>query len=349
MPTTTGGLNFTYPNEASTGWFSTIVAMYNVLSAHDHSGAPNGSTIPTAGITADAVTGAKIRLDNDEYLRGRNNADSADINILKVATSDALVINPATLFNAGIEITGDIQVDGGDFLDANGNELFKITSTGSAVNELTLANAATGNGPTISATGDDAAVDINITPKGTGDLVLDGQKWPQADGTADYVIKTDGSGQLSYDTPGVLQVVSTTLTTATSTTSTFPADDTIPQNTEGAELMTLSITPKSASSTLYIRFHCGMWSKTTDTTWGVFALFRDSTADALISSAINPGAINFSKNTNLIHSTASSSTSSTTFKIRIGTVNGAMQILQLASTSYFSTADKCVLEIWEVL
>jgi len=39
---------------------------------------------------------------------------------------------------------------------------------------------------------------LNLTPNGTGDLVLDGLKWPQADGTADYVLKTDGAGQLSW-------------------------------------------------------------------------------------------------------------------------------------------------------
>jgi hypothetical protein len=40
------------------------------------------------------------------------------------------------------------------------------------VNELTLVNAATGNGPTLSATGDDTNIDINITPKGTGEVNL---------------------------------------------------------------------------------------------------------------------------------------------------------------------------------
>jgi hypothetical protein len=54
--------------------------------------------------------------------------------------------------------------------DTNGNELLKVTATASAVNELTLANAATGNSPTLSATGDDTNVDINITPKGTGEV-----------------------------------------------------------------------------------------------------------------------------------------------------------------------------------
>lgn len=43
-----------------------------------------------------------------------------------------------------------------------------------------------------------SAGNISITPDTTGDLILDGLKWPQADGTANYVLKTDGSGQLSW-------------------------------------------------------------------------------------------------------------------------------------------------------
>ena len=39
---------------------------------------------------------------------------------------------------------------------------------------------------------------IPITPNGTGSVVLDGLNWPQADGTADQVLKTDGAGNLSF-------------------------------------------------------------------------------------------------------------------------------------------------------
>jgi hypothetical protein len=41
---------------------------------------------------------------------------------------------------------------------------------------------------------------IAITPNGTGNLVLDGVNWPQADGTANQVLKTNGTGQLSWTT-----------------------------------------------------------------------------------------------------------------------------------------------------
>lgn len=55
--------------------------------------------------------------------------------------------------------------------DANGNESILLTATGSAVNEITVANAATGNNPVISATGGDTNVGINLTSKGTGGLI----------------------------------------------------------------------------------------------------------------------------------------------------------------------------------
>ena len=59
---------------------------------------------------------------------------------------------------------------GTSILDTNGLQLALLTATGSAVNEFTIANAAAGAGPTLSATGDESNVDINITPKGTGVL-----------------------------------------------------------------------------------------------------------------------------------------------------------------------------------
>ena len=54
-------------------------------------------------------------------------------------------------------------------LDTNGNELMNLTATGSAVNEITLANASTGNAPTITAAGE-TNVSLNLVPKGTGTL-----------------------------------------------------------------------------------------------------------------------------------------------------------------------------------
>ena len=58
----------------------------------------------------------------------------------------------------------------GDVIDTNGNELLKVTATASAVNELTLANAATGGAPALSATGGDTNIGMKLIGKGTGEV-----------------------------------------------------------------------------------------------------------------------------------------------------------------------------------
>jgi hypothetical protein len=55
--------------------------------------------------------------------------------------------------------------------DSNGNEEIIFTTTASAVNEITIANATTGNRPNISVTGDDTNIGLSVSTKGTG-LIL---------------------------------------------------------------------------------------------------------------------------------------------------------------------------------
>lgn len=52
--------------------------------------------------------------------------------------------------------------------DVNGNELVRVSATAAAVNEITVANAAAGNAPAISATGNDSNINLNLAGKGTG-------------------------------------------------------------------------------------------------------------------------------------------------------------------------------------
>ena len=55
--------------------------------------------------------------------------------------------------------------------DSNGNEEIIFATTASAVNEITITNAATGNRPNIAVTGDDTNIGLSVSTKGTG-LVL---------------------------------------------------------------------------------------------------------------------------------------------------------------------------------
>jgi hypothetical protein len=78
--------------------------------------------------------------------------------------------------------------------DTNGNELIGVTATASAVNELTVANAATGNNPVISATGTDTNIGITLTPKGTGNVTLTSGNLVVADTKGIDFSATPGTG-----------------------------------------------------------------------------------------------------------------------------------------------------------
>ena len=52
--------------------------------------------------------------------------------------------------------------------DSNNNELISFTTTASAVNQIDIANSATGGAVTLSAVGSDTNISIALTPKGTG-------------------------------------------------------------------------------------------------------------------------------------------------------------------------------------
>jgi hypothetical protein len=61
-------------------------------------------------------------------------------------------------------------------IDENANEQIKFSTTASATNEITIANAAAGNSPVISATGGDTNVGLTLTPKGDlGRITLNGE------------------------------------------------------------------------------------------------------------------------------------------------------------------------------
>jgi hypothetical protein len=54
-----------------------------------------------------------------------------------------------------------------------------------------------------SITSTNANGNITITPNGSGSIVLDGQNWPQADGSNGQILTTNGSGQLAWTTSTV--------------------------------------------------------------------------------------------------------------------------------------------------
>ena len=94
-----------------------------------------------------------------------NDGSNPDIYTLGFGDGDVTLTGTQTLTNK----TLTSPAIGTKISDTNGNELINFTATGSAVNEITLANAATGNAPTITASGE-TNVSLNLVPKGTGTL-----------------------------------------------------------------------------------------------------------------------------------------------------------------------------------
>jgi len=92
-------------------------------------------------------------------------------------------IGNSKLSNSSITIGSDSISLGGTQTDLNG-----ITSLD--VDNITI------DGNVISSTNTNG--DISITPNGSGKIILDGLSFPTSDGSADQVLKTDGSGNLSF-------------------------------------------------------------------------------------------------------------------------------------------------------
>tara|TARA_R100000353_G_scaffold91575_2_gene67486 strand:+ start:2091 stop:3308 length:1218 start_codon:yes stop_codon:yes gene_type:complete len=123
--------------------------------------------------------------------------DGTNPNIVDVGFSQ--ITGTETLTNKTLESP---KIDTGLF-DTNGNESIKFTATGSAVNEITVTNAAASGDPAISATGSDTNIDLNLVAKGTGvvqsngsALAVTGKQTIWVPATAMYATTTNGCADI---------------------------------------------------------------------------------------------------------------------------------------------------------
>ena len=187
-----------------------------------------------------------------------NDSTNPDIKTLAIGTGISDVVDDTSPQLGGDLDTNSFNIafdDAHGINDENGNQQIVFQTTSSAVNQFDITNAATGNAPSISATGDDSNIDIALIPKGTGEtkvgtgsadasitssgahnlildtnsgtnsgvitivdgangnititpngsgnIVLDGLTFPNADGSADQALITNGSGTLSFGSAGI--------------------------------------------------------------------------------------------------------------------------------------------------
>lgn len=119
--------------------------------------------------------------------------------------------------------------------------------------------------------------------------------------------------------PGhTVQVVNTQTGAVATGNTTIPFDDTIPQNTEGDEYMTLAIKPQNANNKLKIDVVCFL-THSTGNMFPIVALFQDDNADAL-ACMLDSGSLdgNAPHAVSFTHYMIAGTTNETTFKVRAG-------------------------------
>jgi hypothetical protein len=119
----------------------------------------------------------------------------------------------------------------------------------------------------------------------------------------------------------VVQHVYTTTGAVATGTTVVPNDDTVPTNSEGVEYMTRAITPTNASNILRIDV-VAMFSLSINGDFSMAMLFQDSTSAAIASMMTASASVGTqSREISFSHFMAAGTTSSTTFKVRLGQRN----------------------------
>jgi hypothetical protein len=224
------------------------------------------------------VDGIYVNADNDVVI-GTPVAFTGNMTVINDADGDAAItitanagtaVNGLTVANAATGVDPRLSATGTDanidfeimakgtggvkILDGNGNEVIVAgAATASAVNEVTVTNAATGNAPSVSATGGDTNIDLQLTAKGTGMVAL---------GTTGTATATAGAATLSAQrgtiTSESLTTAAGAIYTLTVTNTKVAATDIVlgavmnGTNTQG-ELCLERITPGSGSFVVIIR------------------------------------------------------------------------------------------------
>lgn len=110
----------------------------------------------------------------------------------------------------------------------------------------------------------------------------------------------------------------------------IPADDTIPQNTEGTQIISLSYTPKTTTNRLRLRFQ-GQASPAAAPANIVAAIFSSASANALCGVDVVAGAINTNVMLAVEHEYVPATTSTLTISVRVGP--GAANTIRMNGSS----------------
>lgn len=239
-----------------------------------------------------------LSFDNDSLPRGRFAELSATQTFAAPVTFGVAVTHSATAsfgsraaFNAGIDVSGTANLTEsviiGKTLTVDGR--LDVSGTASFSNPVKF-------GDTVSFSASPAISDFTNS---------------QHDHTS------AGAGGTLSGVSVLVQQVNTKTGAVNTGTTTIPRDDSIPQNTEGNEYMTLAITPTNAGNTLCIDV-VGHFSNSVGGSILIMALFKNSIADAIAVSAKRIAASSDASPLIIRYELVAGGVSEITFKIRAG-------------------------------
>ena len=148
----------------------------NALSAintmHSGSSRPSGAAAGTMWLDTTSASSPTIKFydGSDDISLATINYSANTVNFLDSTVSADLVNDTSPQLGGNLDTNShNIIIDDAHFIsDENNNEQIIFQTTASAVNQFDVTNAATGNDPTITATGGDSNVGLGIVAKGTG-------------------------------------------------------------------------------------------------------------------------------------------------------------------------------------
>lgn len=351
------GESINYPQTGDTDWGGEATEFaIQTSAALGKIGLSSGTTVDVAStldVTGATTLDSTLTVAGTTTLNGNTNLGNAITDIVTVTAilnvdSGVLYIDPATnkvgindtTPSEALDVTGNLAVSG------------SITGASATLTDLTvdtnlIKTISASNFVGINTTSPTVALDVTGNIKSSsqiqipdGTVSVPGIAPSSETGSGLYKIATNklgiaingsrvGEVGVGYGgfTGNIIQVAYNEITTSGVAGSlAIPVDNTIPQQTEGNEIITCSITPKYANSILYVESNCFVGENSNVSDAIMVALFRDSTANAISTSFFNaqpPSSSPFSGGDSfnpiyLLSKVVAGSTASTTFKLRAG-------------------------------
>lgn len=307
---------FTAPSEGMVVW----VADENLLYGYDGSAwASAGAAVPDG-----TITNAKIRDAAALSVIGRSANSSGDVDDIAAANDGEVLVRDGTALGFGkLKTAGitDANVTYGKIQNVSNTSriLGRITTGAGVIEELTGAQATSLLSDVVGDSGSGGTKGLVPAPAA-------------GDAAAGKVLAADGTWKAPAG--GVVDRAYAEYTSNADLTTAIPADDTVPQSSEGTQVVTASITPKSTTNRVRVTFRAqvqGKWGGGGPGSYRVMgalaALFKDSDTGALAANYINmmistDDAERAAGNLVLCYEFVPGSTSAITFKVRVGPATG---------------------------